>query len=280
MAGTLYVVATPIGNLEDLTFRALRVLKEVDVIAAEDTRRTAKLLAHYEIRKSVLSLHEHNEVRAAPGIVARLVAGEDVALVSDAGTPGISDPGAGLVRAARDAGIRTVPIPGPSAVTAALSVAGFAADEFVFLGFPPRSGEARQAWLATVAAEPRTVVLFEAPHRIRRTLSELHGLVQRPIMCLREATKLFEELVECSNKSEEIREEGEFVVILGPTSPTPAVAVDEAVLTGAMGHLTERLGVELDQAIERAAAALHAPAREIKRHWKRIRYNRPKDPAS
>src|SRR5690349_17841426 len=133
MPGALFVVATPIGNLEDLTFRALRTLKEVDLIAAEDTRRTSKLLSHYEIRKPMVSLREHNEVRESPRLVARMAAGESVALVTDAGTPGISDPGARLVAATHAAGLKVTPIPGPSAVTAALSASGFSADSFVFM---------------------------------------------------------------------------------------------------------------------------------------------------
>src|SRR5262252_10069973 len=133
--GTLYVVATPIGNLEDLTFRALRVLREVDLIAAEDTRRSIKLLNHYEIRKPLVSLHEHNETRESSRLVSKLLQGQTVALVSDAGTPAIADPGARLVHAARESGIRVVPIPGPSAITAALSVSGLECREFVFMGF-------------------------------------------------------------------------------------------------------------------------------------------------
>src|SRR5688572_7989980 len=161
MAGTLFVVATPIGNLEDLSFRALRTLKEVDLIAAEDTRRTAKLLAHYAIRKPMVSLREHNERRETPKLLARLQAGSSVALVSDAGTPGVSDPGQHLVRSAREAGIAVSPIPGPSAVMAALSASGEPGDEFVFMGFIPRSGALRTRWLAALQAEPRTVVFFE-----------------------------------------------------------------------------------------------------------------------
>src|SRR5580765_3703242 len=137
MAGTLFVVATPIGNLEDLTFRALRTLKEVDLIAAEDTRRTAKLLAHYEIRKPLVSLREHNEARQSPRLLDRIAAGERIALVSDAGTPGIADPGARLVRAAHERRLQVVPIPGPSALVTAMSVSGYEADQFVFAGFPP-----------------------------------------------------------------------------------------------------------------------------------------------
>src|SRR5262245_37123538 len=137
MAGTLFVVATPIGNLDDLTFRPLRTLQEVDLIAAEDTRRTAKLLAHYEIRKPVVSLREPNDMRGTPRLLDRVAAGESIARVSDAGTPGIADPGARLVRGAHERRLRVVPIPGPSAVATALSVSGFSGDQFVFAGFPP-----------------------------------------------------------------------------------------------------------------------------------------------
>ena len=173
MTGTLFVVGTPIGNLEDLTFRALRTLKEVDVIAAEDTRRTSKLLAHYEVRKTLVSVHEHNEHRETPRILERLGRGDSVALVTDAGTPGIADPGARLVEAAHRAGVRVVPIPGPSAVATALSISGFNADEFVFMGFPPRSGRAREDWLRRLKGDSRVVVFFEAPHRIARTIADL-----------------------------------------------------------------------------------------------------------
>ena len=160
MPGTLFVVATPIGNLEDLTFRALRILKEVALIAAEDTRRTAKLLAHYEIRCPMVSLHEHNEFREAPGLVARLAGGISVALVSDAGTPGIADPGARLVSLARAAGVPVVPIPGASAVATALSATGLEGREFVFMGFVPPRGREREEWMERLVAEPRIVVLF------------------------------------------------------------------------------------------------------------------------
>lgn len=218
MAGTLFVVATPIGNLEDLSFRALRTLKEVDVIAAEDTRRTAKLLAHYAIHKSMVSLREHNERREAPRLIARLQAGESVALVSDAGTPGISDPGQHFVRSAREAGIRISPIPGPSAITAALSASGEPASQFVFLGFPPRSGSARTQWLKQLEEDPRTTVFFEAPHRISRTLADLSVLlVKRHIVIYRELTKFNEEYVIYTNTTsyDPIKQLGEFVVVVG-----------------------------------------------------------------
>ncbi len=225
MPGTLFVVATPIGNLEDLSFRALRTLREVDLIAAEDTRRTSKLLAHYEIRKSMVSLHEHNEHREAPRLAARLERGESIALVTDAGTPGISDPGALLVRLARERQVHVSPIPGPSAVMAALSVSGFPAGRFAFLGFPPRSGSARREWFAKATAESSVLVLFEAPHRIRQTLTELAShMGKRPIQVHREISKINEELVIYTNKPEvqPARELGEFVVVVGVAPQKPS----------------------------------------------------------
>ncbi len=222
MPGTLFVVATPIGNLEDLTFRALRTLREVDLVAAEDTRRTSKLLAHYEIRKSMVSLREHNERREGPRLVSRMLAGESVALVTDAGTPGISDPGADFVRLAREAGLAVVPIPGPSAVVAALSVSGFPAGEFVFLGFPPPSGQRREDWFERLFSETRTAVFFEAPHRVSGAISKLHLVcVDRPIIVLREMTKLHESIGRLTNEQDNegvarSNVAGEFVIILGP----------------------------------------------------------------
>jgi 16S rRNA (cytidine1402-2'-O)-methyltransferase len=171
MPGTLYVVATPIGNLEDVTARALRVLKEVAVIAAEDTRRTAHLLARYAITTSMTSLHEHNEARKTPAIVARLTSGEDVALVSDAGTPLISDPGRHLIQAAVAEGIRIEPIPGPSAIVTALSAAGTSTGTFTFLGFPPTRSKDRILWLESLRHQPRGRILRSpSPHFARRFL--------------------------------------------------------------------------------------------------------------
>jgi len=196
MPGTLYVVATPIGNLEDVTARALRVLKEVAVIAAEDTRRTAHLLARYAITTSMTSLHEHNEARKTPAIVARLAGGEDVALVSDAGTPLISDPGRHLIQAAVAEGIRIEPIPGPSAIVTALSAAGASTGTFTFVGFPPTRSKDRILWLESLRAINHAVVFFEAPHRIRETLEQLIPIVgDCPVVVCRELTKVHEELV-------------------------------------------------------------------------------------
>lgn len=194
MSGTLYVVATPIGNLEDITLRALRILREVDLIAAEDTRRTRTLLQKYAIGTPVTSYFEHNKLRRGPELVARLRQGQRVALVTDAGTPGISDPGFHLVRLAREAGVPVVPIPGPAAVVAALSAAGIPGDRFVFEGFLPTKPGRRRARLRELQALGRPVVLYESPHRVAATLGaldEVFGAVE--MVLARELTKQFEE---------------------------------------------------------------------------------------
>ena len=169
--GTLFVVATPIGNLEDITVRALRVLREVTLIAAEDTRRTAHLLARHAITTKTTSLHAHNEHKKTTSLVYRLLAGDSIALVSDAGTPTISDPGSELIAAAIAAGVRVEPIPGPSAILAALAASGLSYDSFTFLGFPPTKSKERKAWFDRLVRVGGTVVFFEAPHRIVPTKS-------------------------------------------------------------------------------------------------------------
>jgi 16S rRNA (cytidine1402-2'-O)-methyltransferase len=259
MPGTLFVVATPIGNLEDLSMRALRTLREVDLIAAEDTRRTSKLLAHYEIRKSLVSLHEHNETREAPRLVSKLESGLNIALVSDAGTPAIADPGYHFVARAREAGIPVVPIPGANAAIAALSAAGLPADSFLFLGFPPSGGAARDRWVERVAAETSTVVFYESPHRIRRTMDELADyLVDRPVLIGRELTKVNEELV-VWEKNDPIREQGEFVVGVGPAHRTPQPEPDPADLADFVGQIIEKLGLDEAQALELSTAHFGVP---------------------
>ena len=195
-AGTLYVVATPIGNLEDISARALRVLADVDLIAAEDTRHSAKLLRHYAIGTKVVSLHEHNERAQAPRLIETIRAGKSIALISDAGTPLLSDPGFHLVRAAHTAGVSVVPVPGPCAATAALSVAGLPTDRFVFEGFPPaRAGQRRSAF-EVLARETRTVVYYESSHRILDSLADMAAAFgdERPAALARELTKKFEHL--------------------------------------------------------------------------------------
>ena len=269
----LYVVATPIGNLEDVTLRALRTLQEVDLIAAEDTRRTAKLLTHYKIRRPVISLREHNEVRETPRLLARLERGESIALVSDAGTPGISDPGARLVGSARERNIPVTPIPGPSAIAAAISASGFPADQFVFLGFPPRGGEARREWFAKLQEESRTTVFFESPHRIRQTLTETQSLLgERPIRLARELTKLHEQWVESPIMTPELKDSGEFTVVVAPSASVdnPTRVFDAGGMVELFGRLTNMAGVEDSMALQFVATAftvqVSAVRKIIKKH--------------
>lgn len=197
-SGGLFVVATPIGNLGDLSPRALETLKTVSAICAEDTRHTRQLLAHFGVERPLLALHEHNEDEIAQRLVQRLLAGESLALVSDAGTPLVSDPGFRLVRAARAAGIPVSPLPGPSALIAALSVAGLPSDRFVFEGFLPAKAAARRERLSVLAAETRTLVFYESAHRIEETLADAVGSfgAQRAATIARELTKLFETVLD------------------------------------------------------------------------------------
>lgn len=218
--GILYLVATPIGNLEDITHRALRVLREADLIAAEDTRTTRKLLSHFGISTRLVSYYEHNKLIRAERLLDALAAG-DVALVSEAGMPGISDPGYELVRACIAAGIRVVPVPGPSAVLAALVASGLPTDRFVFLGFLPRRQGDRRRLLEDVRREPATLVLFEAPHRLRSSLEDLRQVLgDRPLVVCRELTKLHEEIwrgpiTEAITHYGSEQPRGEFTLVVG-----------------------------------------------------------------
>ena len=249
MPGTLFVVATPIGNLEDITFRALRVLREVAVIAAEDTRRTARLLQHYSISTPTTSLHEHNERARTPSLIARLERGESVALVSDAGTPVVSDPGVLLVAAAHAAGIRVEPIPGPSAALAAISASGLAASRTVLAGFPPSRSTARKRWLEALQTEQGLLVMFEAPHRIRETLTDMQGIFGDRVVAMgRELTKAHEELVVgpislVLQRLDEPR--GEFTLVI--SGPGPAASSSVALpppdrLAAEFGEMTNSSG--------------------------------------
>lgn len=196
MSGTLYLIATPIGNLEDITLRAIRVLGEVRLIAAEDTRRTARLLRHYGITTRTTSLHEHNERQKTAPLVAQLLTGDSIALLSDAGTPLVSDPGLLLVRRSLSAGIPVVALPGPSAVTAALVSSGAPTNNFTFVGFPPRKLGDRKRWCEALANEPRTLIFFESPHRLVTTLKLMMVYWgDRTVALCREMTKIHEELV-------------------------------------------------------------------------------------
>lgn len=220
MSGTLFLVATPIGNLEDITLRALRVLREADLIAAEDTRRTAKLLTHYAISKPTVSFHEHNTRTRLPQLLARLERGDRVALVTDAGTPGIADPGVELVRHCAERGIAVDPIPGASAPLVAAIASGFPTNPLTILGFAPARGKDRTAWLERLASVPHTFTFFEAPHRIRQTLTEVARIFGvRPIVVGRELTKLHQQLLRgtatdvIGHLTDYI---GEFTVVVGP----------------------------------------------------------------
>jgi 16S rRNA (cytidine1402-2'-O)-methyltransferase len=219
-SGTLYVVATPIGNLEDITARALRVLKEVDVVACEDTRRTRALLTHFDIHTPTVSYYEHNKLTRGPQLLRQLADGRSIALVSDAGTPGISDPGVLLVREARAAGIPVVPVPGPSAVAAALSAAGLAADRFVFDGFLPVKPGRRANRLKALRDLEMTIVVYESPHRIIAALEAIAAVFGgRPIVVARELTKQFEEIITApaAEHLERVRARavrGEFTVVI------------------------------------------------------------------
>ena len=226
--GCLYLVATPIGNLEDITVRALRVLGEADLIACEDTRRTAKLLQHYSLRKEMISYHEHNEMTRAPELAIRMEQGARVALVSDAGTPVISDPGHRLVSLCVRHRIPIIPVPGPSAFVAALAASGLPTEEFLFVGFlPPRAGDRRKA-LDRLARESRTIVLYEAPHRLVEMLADaVDRLGRRPAVIAREVTKVHEEflrgdLAELLVRARRTPLRGEMTVLIGGAVPGEA----------------------------------------------------------
>ena len=257
--GTLHLVATPIGNLEDITYRAVRILAEADLIAAEDTRRTARLLAHYGISTRCISFHEHNEARKTGVLLDHLARGERVALVSDAGTPLVSDPGRRLVRAARDAAIRVEAIPGPSAILAALVASGLAADSFTFAGFPPSRSSDRKKWFARLEDEARPIVFFEAPHRIRASLTDLQScLGDRTIAICREMTKLHENYVICPISRALVSElgtpRGEYTLIVAPPPrQAPAELPAGPALVAAFERLTETDGLGRREAVRALA---------------------------
>lgn len=236
MSGTLFVVATPIGNLEDITLRALRVLREAHVIAAEDTRRTAKLLAHYAIATPSLSFHAHNTRTRIPQLLARLTAGDQVALVTDAGTPGVSDPGSELINACWDHDVAVDPIPGAAAPLAAAVASGFPLEPLTVLGFAPARAKDRKPWLEQANKVKGTITFFEAPHRIHDTLADLGEFCgDRPILVAREMTKRHQEFIRAASSRAIGRlpePKGEFTIVLGPSleaKPASTLVPDELI---------------------------------------------------
>ena len=269
MAGALYIVSTPIGNLEDITLRALRVLREADLIACEDTRQTRKLLEHFGIAKPVVSCHEHNEVARAAELIRNLERGESVALVSDAGTPLVSDPGYRLVNAAIAANLAVIPVPGPSAIITALIGAGLATDSFRFCGFlPPRAAQ-RRKMLEHFKEESSTIIFYESPHRILDALEDIDVVMgARPVAIGRELTKIHEEFLR--GTAAEIRSQlaerpsirGEFTLLIGKSEQggkLDQTSIDEAVCA------LERQGMSKMEAIKRVAKARGLSKREVYR---------------
>ncbi len=270
MSGTLFVVATPIGNLEDITARALRVLRESAVIAAEDTRRTAHLLARYAITTPSTSLHEHNEDRKAASLIARLERGDHVALVSDAGTPTISDPGQRLIQAAIRAGIRVESIPGPNAAVAALAVSGFPAESFLFLGFPPIKSKDRAFWFQRALHTAGTIVFYEAPHRIRETLADFQRAVgDCEVAICRELTKAHEDLIR--GRISDVLESpfparGEFTVVANighVTNHAPIAELSDSQALSEFSHMTENDGLTRRAAVSKLAKRHNVPANQV-----------------
>jgi 16S rRNA (cytidine1402-2'-O)-methyltransferase len=248
---SLTVIPTPIGNLEDITLRALRYLREADLVACEDTRRTGRLLAHYEIKRDLIAYHEHNEERLAPELAERAKT-ERVALVTDAGTPLLSDPGYRLVRACIEASVEIEALPGPSALTTALVVSGLPADRVVFAGFPPRKGRARKELLEHISTQPSTFVLFESPHRLGKTLGDLRA--RTPVAVCRELTKRYEEVFR-GTAEEAARHfsggaKGEIVLVVRGGTAKTEESIEEAIRR-ARGYMKE--GESPSRAAQKAA---------------------------
>jgi 16S rRNA (cytidine1402-2'-O)-methyltransferase len=266
---TLYLVATPIGNLEDVTLRALRVLREVALIAAEDTRTTRKLLAHHGIRARLTSYHEHNKAQKIPYLLSALEQG-DVALVSEAGMPAVSDPGVDLVAAAVAAGAAVVAIPGPSAVVTALAVSGLPTRQFTYVGFLPRRAAERRRLLSTLANEPRTIVALESPHRLLASLTDLlAALGDRRIAVCRELTKLHEEVFR-GRISEALAHfsepRGEFTLVIEGAAEGGSAPPDEAAVQAELQRLRKR-GLGARRAVDEVALRFGLPRRQAYRLW-------------
>ncbi len=265
--GVLYVVSTPIGNLEDITLRALRVLKEVDLIAAEDTRRTRQLLTHYEIHKPLISYHEFNRRLREESLLNELREGRNIALVTDAGTPGISDPGEDLVRRAIQESIPLVSIPGPSALIAALSVSGLATESFLFYGFLPSKAGARQKLLRSLEDRTETLVFYESPRRLRSFLEDaVQILGDRRAVVAREMTKVYEEvyrgtIAEVMNRLGEEEVKGEVTIILegGP----PKKKVELSAVLDALKYYSQEMGLSMKESVTRVSEELEVSRREV-----------------
>ena len=265
LSGTLYLVATPIGNLEDMTFRAIRILREVNIIAAEDTRRTRKLLTHFDIHTPLIRFDENCSAAVAEKILPRLTSGESVAVVSDAGLPAISDPGADLVRLAVDAGITVCPVPGANAALAALICSGLDTKNFFFAGFAPRAKKNRREFFQRLSTIDATIIFYEAPHRLKNFLTELAEIFgDRRAALARELTKLHEEflrgnLIELAEKISEPR--GEFVVVVEGQTPDEISKPDEKISTVVEKFLAD--GLDKKSAMREAAKIFNVSRREI-----------------
>ena len=270
--GILYLVPTPIGNLEDMTYRAVRILSEVDLVAAEDTRHTGQLLKHFDIKKPLISYHEHNKDRVGPELIDQLLAGKTIAQCSDAGMPAISDPGADLVTLAIEADIPIVPLPGANAGLTALIASGMDTKRFSFVGFLPKRGKHRIACLESLKTQEGTILLYEAPHRLQEVLEDMYKVLgDRPITLARELTKKFEEFIRGDLKDiieyiDDITYKGEFVILLGgadqapqgdPDQPQVLLSYEEAVAT-----LVDQ-GLPKKEAIRKVAKERGVSRREV-----------------
>lgn len=271
MTGTLYLCATPIGNLEDMTFRAVRILKEVDVVAAEDTRHTRKLLTHFDIHTPLVSYHEHNKLGRGPELIERLLAGEDIACVSDAGMPGISDPGSHLAMLAIEAGITVTPVPGANAGLSALIASGLDTTEFHFIGFLSKQKKNRLETLVRIKPIQGTLIFYESPHRLKDTLGELlTALGNRNIAAARELTKKFEEfrrgtIEELIAYYKEEVPRGEFTLIVDGASEEEAQIVEETINMTVEQELIMLMenGTEKKEAIRQVAKRRNMPKRDV-----------------
>ncbi|MFP5273202.1 16S rRNA (cytidine(1402)-2'-O)-methyltransferase [Coleofasciculus sp.] len=266
--GTLYVVGTPIGNLEDMTFRAVRILQTVDTIAAEDTRHTGKLLQHFQIKTNQISYHQHNRQQRLPELLNQLTTGKTIALVTDAGMPSISDPGYELVQGAIEAGIPVIPIPGATAGITALSASGLPTDRFVFEGFLPASGQERQQRLEVLAAESRTLIFYESPYRLQQTLEDFANIFSpsRQIVLARELTKLHEQfwrgtIEDAIAYYTDHEPKGEFTLILAGAPPESPV-LSEAALKAELSQLINQ-GLSRSQAARQLSHLTNLPRRNL-----------------